>query len=317
MVKRSFITTVILLSSAVYAQQPSPQERLSQAANTGNVAEAKAAVKAGANPNQGFGSMATYGGVKAVRTLVEAGADVNSATSGGWTPLMGAADEGKLETVKYLVSKKANVNAKTRQGRTAAIRAAYHDRAEVIEFLLSKGANVNEADSGGVTALMLAAQAGHEKTVKVLLAAGADKVLKSAANKTALNYAQESLTSHERGLKEAKDSIKANPKAASSYEFSVKLYQDRIAQAKKTIALLTGADKKSLGKLVGKVFSADGKKLTITGKNIGDLTVGTKLVIKTANGEISATISEILHSKAKAKAKKDGAEKGDAVHLAK
>jgi len=296
MVKRVTIGLIFVCGAAIFAQQQSPEEQLQAAIYANDGAKIKAAVKAGANANgyvygsHYLGLAATGNYDKSVRALVESGADVNYATSsGGWTALMGAADQGNLEIVKYLVSKKADVNAKTRQGRTALIRSAYHGRAAVIAFLLGKGANVNAVDNMGVSALMLAAQMGFDQTVKVLLDAGADKNLKTTTQKTALQLATEAQT------------------ASGAY---------RAEEYKNTIALLT-ATKKTNGKLIGKVFSADGRTVVIRGENIHNLKKGSRLVIKTASGEISATVKETLHSKVKATAAKAGAAKGDSVYLAK
>lgn len=294
MLKRAILSLSVFFLSAIAAQQKNPQEQLESGIYANDAAQVKAAVKAGANPNGGsyyghyLGIAATGGYDKAVQGLVESGADVNRSTSGGWTAVMGAADNGHLNVLKYLASKKADLNARTRQGRTALMRAAYHGKTEVVQYLISQGAKVADVDNNGVTALMLAAQQGYDKTVKVLLDAGSSKATQNAAKKTALVFAKEA------------------EKANGTY---------RADEYKRTVALLSGADKKALGKLVGKVFSADGKKLVITGKNIGDLGAGSKLKIKTADGEISATVKEVLHSKVKATAAKAGAAKGDAVHL--
>jgi hypothetical protein len=294
MLKRALFSLTLVVISAVSAQQKNPQEQLEAAIYANDAAQVKAAVKAGANPNAGtyyghyLGIAATGGYDKAVRALVESGADVNKSSFGGWTAAMAAADNGHLEVLKFLASKGADLNASTRQGRTVLMRAAFHGKTEVAHYLIGKGAKVADVDRNGVTALMLAAQQGYDKTVKVLLDAGSSKTAETATKKTALLLAQEA------------------EKANGTY---------RADEFKKTIALLSGAQKKSLGKLIGKVFSADGKKLVITGKGIGDVGAGTKLKIKTAGGEISATVKEVLHSKVKATATKAGAEKGDAVHL--
>jgi predicted LPLAT superfamily acyltransferase len=298
-----YLLSILLFSAAtlLVAQSPdtvataNPQERLEAAVYADNPAEIKAAIKAGANANSGnysghyLGIAATSGRLKAVKALVESGAEVNYASSGGWTAAMAAADNGHLEVLRYLASKKADLNARTRMGRTLLMRAAYHGQTEVVKYLLTKGNKVADVDMNGVTALMLAAQQGHDKTVKVLLDAGADRAAKNSAQKTALVLAREAQT------------------ANGNY---------RADEFKRTIALLS-SEKKSPGKLIGKVFRADGKKIEITGDGISAARRGAKLKIKTESGEISATVSETLHSKIKANAAKAGAGKGDAVYLEK
>ncbi|MFO1472819.1 MAG: ankyrin repeat domain-containing protein [Turneriella sp.] len=294
MKKYAILITVFFALGGVSAQNQNPQEKLEAAIYAENAADIKVAVKAGANPNGAtygghyLGIAATRGSLKAVRALVESGADVNRSTSGGWTAVMAAADNGHLEVLKYLASQKADLKARTRMGRSVLMRAAYHGQTAVVQYLITKGADVKEADSSGVTALMLAAQQGYDKTVKALLDAGADKKAQSAKQKTALMLARETQAANQ------------------TY---------RADEFKRTIALLSAPEKKSLGKLIGKVFSADGKKLEIRGEGIQSAKDGTKLKIKTDDGEISATVTKTLHTKIKATAVKSGAKKGDAVYL--
>ncbi|AFM13559.1 ankyrin repeat domain-containing protein [Turneriella parva] len=296
MIRKTGLFLILTIFTVLSAQTPSPQERLESAVYSDNAAEIKAAIKAGAGANSGnysghfLGIAATRGTLKSVQALVEAGADVNYSTSGGWTAAMAAADNGHLPVLKYLVSKKADLNARTRMGRTLLMRAAYHGQTAVVQYLLSKGAKVNEPDQGGVTALMLAAQQGHDATVKALLAAGADKALVAASQKNALALAREGET------------------ANAGY---------RAEEFKRTIALLSGAESRSKGKLIGKVFRAEGKKIEITGSGIKDAKRGARIIIKTDSGDIKATVGETLHSKIKATAVKKGAEKGDSVYLEK
>lgn len=299
MVRQTGIYFALVVFLSLWAQSPSPAqdpyERLEAAVYADNPTEIKAAIKAGVSPNSGnysghfLGIAATYGRMKAVKALVESGADVNYTTSGGWTAAMGAADNGHLDILRYLAAKKADLNARTRMGRTLLMRASYHGRTEVVQYLLSKGNKVNDADMNGTTALMLAAQQGHDQTVKVLLDAGADRGLRNSNNKTALLLAQEA------------------QQASGSY---------RAEEYKRTIALLMQG-KKSAGRLIGKVFRADGKKLEIIGEGISSASRGSKLRIKTDDGDISATVTETLHSKIKANAAKSGASKGNPVYLEK
>lgn len=66
----------------------------------------------------------------AARLLVEAGAPVNERQSGGFTPLMAAAQNGDEELMDFLLSHRAEPSAKDDQGRSAADLAtsAGHDQ---------------------------------------------------------------------------------------------------------------------------------------------------------------------------------------------
>ncbi len=295
MKKFGFVTFLILLSSSLSAQAQDPNDMLQEAVRTHSPTAVKAAIKAGANPNYRtylgsiLGVAATGGDIKVVKALVENGADVNMSSSGGWTAAMGAADNGHLAVLKYLASKKADLRATTRMGRTLLMRASFHGRDAVVKYLLTKGINVNDADSSGVSALMLAAQQGNDSTVKILLKARADKTAKTQSNKIALDFA------NERHLQ----------------------YPDyKQDQYKRTIALLSGKAARE-EKLIGTVYSVNGKNLEITGKEIRKARKGSKLRIQTASGDVGAKVTRTMHSKIKASAAKSGVKKGDAVYLVK
>ena len=70
------------------------------------------------------------------------------------TPLMIAANKGRLEAVKYLVEKGADINTKGYEGRTALWYAVYEFRMPVIKYLIDQGAHDQISDRE--TTLMLA-----------------------------------------------------------------------------------------------------------------------------------------------------------------
>jgi len=62
-----------------------------------------------------------------------------------WTPLMQAAQEGRITTVRHLLRKGVDVNDKNGVGITALMLAARGDHLEVIRVLLAAGADPNAA----------------------------------------------------------------------------------------------------------------------------------------------------------------------------
>ncbi|GGL86066.1 hypothetical protein GCM10010840_25020 [Deinococcus aerolatus] len=70
-----------------------------------------------------------------VRTLMDAGADVNAAQQGGFTPLMGAAQNGNAELVRLLLSHGARPGDLTGEGRSAAELAQEEGHGEVLILL--------------------------------------------------------------------------------------------------------------------------------------------------------------------------------------
>jgi ankyrin repeat protein len=111
---------------------------LHYAAFFGDGATAETLLKAGADPDvrsrNEFAVMPLHSAVAGRRhdvvvTLVAAGADVNVAQRHGYTPLLGAAENGDAETVDLLLGAGADSGARTDDGRGAAdlARAGGHE----------------------------------------------------------------------------------------------------------------------------------------------------------------------------------------------
>lgn len=97
----------------------------------------------------------------------------NTRGKDGKTPLIIAAQEGKLDAVKFSVDKGANVNAIDNYGWTPLMYATWEGHLDVVQYLVDKGANVNAKDFNGWTPLMHAAWKGHLDVVKYLMDKGA------------------------------------------------------------------------------------------------------------------------------------------------
>ena len=112
---------------------------------------------------------------------------------GGLTPLMFAAQAGRVESVRTLLAAGADVNEGTEETGPPLLLAASNGREQVALLLLEKGADPNVTDGYGMTALhwafeegVLAMSGGHTQTdpywvhpnspilAKALLARGAD-----------------------------------------------------------------------------------------------------------------------------------------------
>jgi ankyrin repeat domain-containing protein 50 len=119
--------SIIFLSTSQAANNIN--EKLWQAANSGNIDELKKFLAKGADPNY---------------------------CRNGYTVLMCAAHQGHLSVTKILVAKGAKVNLADDGGVTALIEASAEGHDEIVDFLTKQGADVNVRNKNGDTALSFA-----------------------------------------------------------------------------------------------------------------------------------------------------------------
>jgi ankyrin repeat protein len=74
-----------------------------------------------------------------VRALLEAGAECDTPNEHGWTPLLLAAQEGKVPVMKLLVERGANLEAEDFDGRTPLSWAGWNRNKEAVLYLLDQG----------------------------------------------------------------------------------------------------------------------------------------------------------------------------------
>ena len=133
---------------------------------------------------------AQTGNAAEIKKLLEAGADHAAADEAGETALMHAAHGGHVTAVQVLIAAGADVNAKSPQGWTALAKAAYNGETErgyveVIEVLHEAGASLDDRIFFGITPLMLAAGGGDAPVVEWLINAGADVLAANEGGRTA------------------------------------------------------------------------------------------------------------------------------------
>ncbi len=134
----------------VSAGSPEAQAQLWEAAQTGNLANAQAALKAGADlnaldtrTNQNGRTALNYAAEKnqaaLIQWLVEHGAEVNRANNTGFTPLHHAAEAGSLAAAEMLLKLGANVKATTQRGATPLMIAGARGKTDVAAMLEKAG----------------------------------------------------------------------------------------------------------------------------------------------------------------------------------
>ena len=101
---------------------------------------------------------------------------INSPTSSGLTPLLGAAQHGQLEVVKYLVEEADAVrDLEDENGQNAFLKASCRGHMHVLKFLAGgeNGTDINVSNREGTTALHNACGNGYLECVQWLVDNGA------------------------------------------------------------------------------------------------------------------------------------------------
>ena len=132
---------------------------------------------------------AQLGKVELVQAILGAGADLDARDSSGATALTLAASNGQAEVVSVLLRAGADPAAPNYTGWSPLHAAALNGFPDVVTLLLDAGADVDDRDDRGMTALVAAAQVGHDRTVTLLLGRGADVDAATTSGWTALHWA--------------------------------------------------------------------------------------------------------------------------------
>ena len=184
----------IAIPIGLYRRSAAQEERnaeLMQALSTGQVAEARALLAQGADPNTRDLPTAPARGL--LQHIVDlftpppppAIIQERTALSCACTNRNAAA------LVKLLLEKGADVSAQDQSRKTAMVLAAGNGQAQAVKALLQWGVDADTRYQNDLTALMWAAGNGDVATAKVLLDAKADLNLKDNRGKTALAVARE------------------------------------------------------------------------------------------------------------------------------
>jgi ankyrin repeat protein len=153
---------------------------LMQAVSSGNLGATKAALLAGARVN-GSDSVGTtpvllaaqHGRVDVVRTLLRAGARADG-RGGPMTPLAAAALAGHTEVVKLLLASGARPDTSTEAGEPALVQAVRMNRLGAAAALLQAGASLQVRNRQGDSLCMLAIAENYPDMLALLLRHGAN-----------------------------------------------------------------------------------------------------------------------------------------------
>jgi ankyrin repeat protein len=131
---------------------------------------------------------ASHGDPKMVELLARNGANLEARNYFGRTPLMIAAELGKIANFHALLKAGADINAKDKDGGTALTHGS-SSHSEIVLALLKDGAIPDAAGVDGITGLMYAAWESRDDIVRLLLDAGASVNLRDHQGDTALHKA--------------------------------------------------------------------------------------------------------------------------------
>lgn len=112
---------------------------------------------------------AQYGRLNIIHYLLDNGADVNASNIDGMTPLLYAIWWERLDGIRYLVGKGADLEMRDNTGETPLIRAVLAGKLDFVRWLVENGADVNALDERSrLTPLMIAAYRGESDIVKYM-----------------------------------------------------------------------------------------------------------------------------------------------------
>ena len=158
-------------NSKTFAYQNMPRPNLAPPATTGTPTGVQGSSPAGDD----LGKAAASGDLKQLQKLLASGVDINSPNSKtGMTPLMQAAQAGKLDAMKFLLAQKpkADVDKQDTEQRTAMYYAVENKNSDALAILKKEKADRNIPARFGRYPIMEAAQRGDAKSVKILATGG-------------------------------------------------------------------------------------------------------------------------------------------------
>lgn len=135
-----------------------------------------------------FNAASTYGNAKLVQKILQKNPAININQKGDndFTPLLNAAQAGKLGTVKLLISRGADINAVNKWKDNVLMCAASSGNLELLNFLIQKGFDVDYNYEKGSTPLMNAAEYSRKEAFNFLIDKGANYKYTTDRGKTVL-----------------------------------------------------------------------------------------------------------------------------------
>uniref|UniRef100_A0A8C4GQS4 Euchromatic histone-lysine N-methyltransferase 2 n=1 Tax=Dicentrarchus labrax TaxID=13489 RepID=A0A8C4GQS4_DICLA len=139
----------------------------------------------------GLHHAAKLGNLETVNMLLETGqVDVNAQDSGGWTPIIWAAEHKHVDVIKALLNRGADVTINDKELNVCLHWAAYAGNVDIAELVLNSGCSLTSVNMHGDTPLHIAAREGYLECVTLFLSRGADIDIMNREGDTPLTLAR-------------------------------------------------------------------------------------------------------------------------------
>uniref|UniRef100_A0A6Q2ZLN3 Euchromatic histone-lysine N-methyltransferase 2 n=1 Tax=Esox lucius TaxID=8010 RepID=A0A6Q2ZLN3_ESOLU len=175
-------------------QDKSMRTPLLEAIVNNHVDVTKYLVQSGACEEDGYTGLhhaSKLGNLEIVTLLLETGqVDINAQDSGGWTPIIWAAEHKHIQVIRALLNRGADVTLKDKEMNVCLHWASFAGCAEIAEMVLNAGCPLSSVNMHGDTPLHIAAREGFFECVTLFLSRGADIDIMNREGDTPLSLAR-------------------------------------------------------------------------------------------------------------------------------
>nr|XP_055075624.1 histone-lysine N-methyltransferase EHMT2 isoform X2 [Misgurnus anguillicaudatus] len=139
----------------------------------------------------GLHHAAKMGTFEVVNLLLSTGqVDINAQDSGGWTPVIWAAEHRHIDIIRALLNRGADVTLRDKEMNVCLHWASFAGSAEIAELVLNAGCPLSYVNMHGDTPLHIAAREGYIDCVTLFLSRGADIDIMNKEGDTPLSLAR-------------------------------------------------------------------------------------------------------------------------------
>ncbi|XP_041758916.2 histone-lysine N-methyltransferase EHMT2 isoform X1 [Coregonus clupeaformis] len=139
----------------------------------------------------GLHHAAKLGSLDIVTLLLETGqVDINAQDSGGWTPIIWAAEHKHIKVIRALLNRGADVTLKDKEMNACLHWASFAGCVGIAEMVLNAGCPLSSVNMHGDTPLHIASREGFLECVTLFLSRGADIDIMNREGDTPLSLAR-------------------------------------------------------------------------------------------------------------------------------